>query len=192
MTSPTEDHSRRVGAVIVAAGRSSRMGRSRQDLRPAARRSPDCPRRRGVRSPSRHQRYRAGPGQRIGATGTRTGDHEGMEQSQGRSVPAETAARTPFTTVLRALGPCDLVMVHDGAPPLRRPSHPGPGHPGRCATWRCGCGSSRQGHHQASLILAGHRGNAGTLRALAGPDPPGLPIPAAPGCPSPMRRRFHR
>ena len=116
MTSPTEDHSRRVGAVIVAAGRSSRMGGVDKTFAPL------------LGAPliaHAVEAFEAHPGisdivlvlaSESVQRGRELANTKGWSKV-GTVCPGGDRRQDSVYNGLQALGPCDLVMVHDGARP---------------------------------------------------------------------------
>ena len=116
MTSPAEDSSQRIGAVIVAAGRSSRMGGVDKTFAPLL----------GTPLIARTvEVFEAHPGisdivlvlaDESAGRGRELANTRGW--SKVRSVcPGGERRQDSVYNGLQALAPCDLVMVHDGARP---------------------------------------------------------------------------
>ena len=139
-----------VGAVIVAAGRSSRMGGVDKTFAPL------------LGSPliaHTVERFEAHP--RVGeialvlaAESVKRGRElaESLGWSKVTQVcPGGVRRQDSVYNGLAALSSCDLVMVHDGARPCLDCRHAGAGHPSRRRTRRGGGRHSGQGHHQARV-----------------------------------------
>ncbi len=116
MTSPAEDSSQRIGAVIVAAGRSSRMGGVDKTFAPLL----------GTLLIARTvEAFEAHPGiSDIVLVLADESVQRGRELANARRwskvgtvCPGGERRQDSVYNGLQALAPCDLVMVHDGARP---------------------------------------------------------------------------